>query len=67
MIGDEIAVTVPGVNGKQARIGITARKWWVYMSVITIIDVVMFTLFDGLVGNTRRLQAGRYSCQWCSR
>jgi hypothetical protein len=35
------------------------------MSVITIIDVVMFTLFEGLVDSTRRLQGSRGSRQWC--
>jgi len=36
------------------------------VSVITIIDVVMFTLFDGLVESARRLQGSRGSRQWCS-
>jgi hypothetical protein len=35
------------------------------VSVITIIDVVMFTLFDGLVDSARRLQGSRGSRQWC--
>jgi len=36
------------------------------LSMITIIDVVMFTLFDELVDSARRLQGSRGSCQWCS-
>jgi len=35
------------------------------LSVITIIDVVMFTLFDGLVDSAQRLQGSRGSRQWC--
>ena len=36
-----------------------------HVSVITIIDVVMFTLFDGLVDSAQRLQGSRGSRQWC--
>jgi hypothetical protein len=35
------------------------------VSVITIIDVVMFTLFDGLVDSARRLRGSRGWGQWC--
>jgi len=36
------------------------------MSVITIIDVVMFTLFDGISGDAERECSDRVPCRcWC--
>ena len=36
------------------------------LSVITIIDVVMFTLFDGVSGGAERECSDRAPCQsWC--
>jgi hypothetical protein len=37
-----------------------------FMSVITIIDVVMFTLFDGVSGDAERECSDRVPCRsWC--
>ena len=50
--GGEGVLTHPSYQGVCGRHG-TEDLDVTPVSVITIIDVVMFTLFDGLVGSTR--------------